>query len=381
MRYPDFLKEGKTIGFVAPSFGCATEPYISLFESARKKLKDLGYKQKAGPNAYAALGIGISNTPPLCGKELNEAYASDEIDAIITCGGGELMCEVVPYIDFDLVKRSKPKWVMGYSDITNFTFLSATIADTAAIYGPCISSFGMEPWHPSIQDALDLFTGKTLKVHGYDMWEGPDPVSDEEVEGNDSEDESCTSSKEDPAEADEEVNPLEPYRPNRKTVHRYFLPGKNSKGEDDLIEVNEGEIFLEGRLIGGCMDCLENLIGTGFDHVSDFSDRYKDDGIIWFLEACDLNVMSIRRTLWHMKNAGWFKNLKGFLIGRPLQFGQDMMGLDQYNAVTGILKEYNVPVLMDLDIGHLPPMMPLIAGAYAKVSAGNNQISVEHILK
>ena len=27
MRYPLFLQDEGTIGFVAPSFGCATEPY------------------------------------------------------------------------------------------------------------------------------------------------------------------------------------------------------------------------------------------------------------------------------------------------------------------------------------------------------------------
>ena len=91
--------------------------------------------------------------------------------------------------------------------------------------------------------------------------------------------------------------------------------------------------------------------------------------------------MSIRRTLWHMKNAGWFKYVKGFLIGRPLHFGEELMGLNQYNAVTGILGEYDVPILMDLDIGHLPPMMPLITGAYAVVNASKNSITVEHILK
>ena len=32
MRYPEFIKAGDTIGFVAPSFGCAMEPYISAFE-------------------------------------------------------------------------------------------------------------------------------------------------------------------------------------------------------------------------------------------------------------------------------------------------------------------------------------------------------------
>ena len=31
MRYPKFLPEKGTIGFVAPAFGCATEPYYTAF--------------------------------------------------------------------------------------------------------------------------------------------------------------------------------------------------------------------------------------------------------------------------------------------------------------------------------------------------------------
>ena len=31
MRYPKFLPDEGTIGFVAPAFGCATEPYKSAF--------------------------------------------------------------------------------------------------------------------------------------------------------------------------------------------------------------------------------------------------------------------------------------------------------------------------------------------------------------
>ena len=37
---------------------------------------------------------------------------------------------------------------------------------------------------------------------------------------------------------------------------------------------------------------LINLLGTSFDHVREFNERYSDDGIIWFLEACDLNAVS-----------------------------------------------------------------------------------------
>ena len=118
------------------------------------------------------------------------------------------------------------------------------------------------------------------------------------------------------------------------------------------------------------------LVGTKYDKVKEFSEKYKEEGIVWFLEACDLNVMSIRRAVWQLDRAGWFSHVKGFLIGRPLCFGQELMGLDQYNAVTEILKKYNVPVIMDVDLGHLPPMMPLIVGSKADVSVKGNQIAV-----
>ena len=43
MLYPDFLVPGGTIGFVAPSFGCATEPYITGFKRAQERLKTVSY--------------------------------------------------------------------------------------------------------------------------------------------------------------------------------------------------------------------------------------------------------------------------------------------------------------------------------------------------
>ena len=171
MRYPEFLKDNGTIGFVAPSFGCATEPYYTAFQNALKNFHTMGFKTEIGPNCLVEQGVGISNKPELCGAELNEAYVDDVSDILISCGGGELMCEVVPYIDFAKIKAAKPKWYMGFSDNTNFTFLSAILCDTAAIYGPCVSAFGMEPWHPSVKDAFDLLRGKINRVHNYDKWE------------------------------------------------------------------------------------------------------------------------------------------------------------------------------------------------------------------
>lgn len=350
MRYPEFLKPDGTIGFVAPSFGCTFEPYISRFNGAIEKFVMLGHSLKEGPNSRLAEGIGISNTPEKCGEELNTFYQDDSIDALMSCGGGELMCEVVPFIDFEAVAKAKPKWYMGYSDNTNFIFPSVTIADTAAIYAPCAGDFGMEPWHPAVQDAYDLLTGARLSFHNYDKWQ-PD--------------------------SDEEFPPNAPYNTTEPNLMKAYLPsGKFLEGS----EVRKTVKF-EGRLVGGCLDCLSMLVGTPYDEVEKFSDKYKDDGIIWFLEACDLNVYSIRRAVWQLREAGWFGHVKGFLIGRPRLFGQDMFGLDQYKAVIDILKEFNVPILMDLDIGHLPPMIPMLCGAYAKVSFVNNEFTISYELK
>ena len=44
------------------------------------------------------------------------------------------------------------------------------------------------------------------------------------------------------------------------------------------------------------------------------------------------------------------------------------MGLDHIRAVTDVLGELQVPILLDTDIGHLPPMIPLISGSMADVS-------------
>ena len=340
MRYPEFLKEHGTIGFVAPSFGCNTEPYKTAFENAGKKWNEQGYGLIYGPNCFAGEGIGISNTPKKCGAELNEYYTAEDNDVLISCGGGELMCEVVPYIDFERIRKAKPKWYMGFSDNTNFTFLSATLCDTAAIYGPCAAAFGMEPWHESLYDAMALLTGKKDTISGYSMWE-KESLKDEE-------------------------HPLVPYNLTENTVIRSF-PDQNAS--------------FSGRLIGGCMDCLVNLTGTEFDHVAEFNDRYKADGIIWFLEACELNVMSIRRAIWHMKHAGWFSNVKGFLIGRPLCFEEEAFGIDHYRAVVDLLAEYEVPVIMDLDIGHFSPMMPLVCGGTADVSVVGQKITIKNTWK
>ncbi len=361
MRYPAFLREKGTIGFVAPSFGCAIEPYRSGFENAQVRWRAQGYQLGLGPNCYADDGVGISTAPDRCGKELTDWYCNKNNDCLISCGGGELMCEILDYVDFGRIREAAPKWYLGYSDNTNFTFLLTTLCDTASVYGPCAAAFGMEPLHPSLNDAMSLLRGEKLIMNGYDKWER-ESLKDEE-------------------------NPLAPYHLTETSVMKYFLPDGRTNVESlqraaaiygHPVGTTEDGIAFSGRLLGGCMDCLVTLLGTKYDRVTEFAERYREDGIIWFLEACDLNLMGIRRAMWQMEHAGWFQHCKGFLIGRP-RVGMDVeeFGIDQYQAVCEMLYRYQVPVLMDLDIGHLPPAMPLICGSMARVVSDGSVYRVE----
>lgn len=356
MRYPAFLKSGGRIGFIAPSFGCTIEPYRSDFESALTWFERMGYKTVLGPNCFCDDGIGISSTPEKCAAEANDFLINDRSDVIISCGGGELMCQILPFIDFDRIGDAPAKWFMGYSDNTNLTFLLNTLCDTASIYSVCASKFNDNDRHKSVDDAFAILGGKKLSVSNYDKWykEVHEEADLEDAASNDRYVNKKTG----------DVFNIMPYR-------QYLYNG----------DAPCDSASLSGRLVGGCMDCLVTLAGTRFDKVSDFARRYKDDGIIWFLESCDLNVMSIRRALWQMENAGWFENVKGFLIGRPLRFDDTFGDFDHYDAVTGILGKYDVPIVMDVDIGHQFPQMPIISGACANVTAKGNRLDIQFILE
>lgn len=347
MRYPEFITEGNTIGFPAPSFGCNVEPYYSCFQNALKFFESRGFRVNPGPNSTLGLGVGISNTPDKCAEELTQMYLAEENDALIACGGGELMCEILEHLDLDKFKSASPKWFMGYSDITSFMIPLVTICDTAGIYGPCADHFGSRKPHDVTLTAFDILCGKKSSVHSYDMYQIEKIKSEED--------------------------PLAPFNLTEVSKKSVF-DGKKlyAPGEYD------SKLEFEGRLIGGCMDILVNLLGTPYEDIKGFTKRYASDGIIWCLEACDLNVFDIRRAMWHFDQAGWFKKgiIKGFIIGRP-DNGESMFNLDHIGSVMPVVEKYGVPAVIDADLGHVPPSMPIVMGSIGHVKVSGNDVELE----
>ena len=341
MRYPKFIKPGDTITFIAPSFGLTTYPYNVRGKWAKKFFMDKGYNVVIGNNVYKSELPYLSNTPEEIGKEFMDNYIDPSSSLLLSVGGGEMQFETLPFIDFEKIKELEPKWFNGFSDNTNYSFLLTTIADVASIYGHCAGSFAMRKLDNSVLDDYLLMTGEKLLLNGYEKFQ-------------------LRSS------AYQKKHPLSSY---------------NLKQDKIITSMFNSSENFEGRLLGGCLDILSLICGTKYDKVKEFNEKYASDGVVWFLEACDLTPQAIKRALLQLKLAGWFDNAKGFLIGRCAHaFNMEEFGINRFNAVD-VLKDLNVPILIDVDLGHLPPSMPIICGSYGVINYKDNEFSLEMLLK
>ena len=66
-----------------------------------------------------------------------------------------------------------------------------------------------------------------------------------------------------------------------------------------------------------------------------------------------------------MRLAGWFDRAAAVLVGRTN--APDHPDLTQREAVLDALGRLDLPIVWDLEIGHVPPHLPLVNGALARV--------------
>lgn len=341
MKYPKFLKDNGTIGVCAPSFGATIEPYVSRLNNAIKTFEGMGHKVVL-TDSVRKLKKARSASGKIRAKEFMQLYESDNVDVVISEAGGELMCEILDYLNFDKIsKMNNPKWFLGFSDNTILTFLLTTIADIASIYGICFPEFGMEAWHKTVRDTYLVLKGEKLEVKNLNKYE-------------------IQSLKREPGKE------LSGYNLTEKSIW------SNLSKEDNFK--------VEGRVLVGCLDILTMLCGTKYDKVNEFVEKYKDEGIIWFVESCELNVFSQTRAFWQLKHAGWFKYAKAIIIGRP-NVKEELFDVNYKEANYSELKDLGIPVVIDADFGHVAPIFPIISGGYAKVDYNKGKCKIKYLLK
>ena len=336
MKYPKFIKENDCIGVIAPSAGAKDELKINKYKNAKKNLEGFGYKLVLSNNIYKC-NRGRSASKLVRAKEVNKFFDSD-IDLIMCASGGEFLIEVLPFVDFNLLVK-KPKYVCGFSDPTGLLFPITTKYDIATIYGENFSSLGSSEMHKSELDFLDILKGNLIELKSYDMYEG---------------------------ERGERITGLE---------------GLNLTHKVKYNEINNSNVEVRGRIIGGCLDIISELCGTKYDGVKEFNERYKKDGIIWYFDNCELSMEETIRTLWKLNEFDYFKYAKCVIFGR---FGSENTCLD-YDVRTclldSVLGDKGIPVIYDGDFSHKSPCLPVINGSIASIKYKNHKFSIKYELK
>ena len=108
------------------------------------------------------------------------------------------------------------------------------------------------------------------------------------------------------------------------------------------------------------------LPGTPYGDLAGFADRHAPEGLLVYVEVAEVDAFTAGRMLHHLRLAGWFDRANAVLVGRTSAPGSP--GFTQLDAVRDALGPLDVPVLYDLDIGHVPPQLALVNGALADVT-------------
>ena len=393
MNYPEKLKKGDTIGICAPSGGIAEKEDILQLELAENQLRKMGYKI-IETKSVRKENKGRSASGKERAKEFMELLENEEVKLIIFAAGGDFLIEIFGYLDFEKIKNLKPKWLQGYSDITGISFLFNTILDIPTMYCQTIKDYAMKPLFRNLTDALRIEEGEGIVQESFEKYQ---KVVDfrESIENEDLENEN--KELKDNKERKENIN-------NTKQLNDEISLNKLGEKEKDerkkekckleeltktyeLTEkvewkniTGEEKIQIKGRSLGGCLDCIKGYIGTKYDKVNEYVERHKKDGLIWFLEVFEMSTPEVYRTLWQMKNAGYFKYCTGIVFGRPLFIREDYE-INFNDTVKEALQELEIPIICDADIGHVKPQLAIVNGAILEITSQNGKGTVKTILE
>ena len=166
MKYPEFLKDGSTIGVTAMSAGVGS--YNEMFDLSIKNIKDYGFSIIETDSVR--VDSFVSNTGEVRARELDELVCNDNVDMIMCACGGDFALEMLPYVNRDNILNN-PKWIMGASDPTSLLYYVTTKLDIATMYGFNAGSFDMNNLHKSNKICFEYLNGNLVKQNSYDLFE------------------------------------------------------------------------------------------------------------------------------------------------------------------------------------------------------------------
>ncbi|MGM9877993.1 MAG: S66 peptidase family protein [Bacilli bacterium] len=328
--YPKLLKENDIIGITATSSGVSEEHDLLRLENAYKNLNKLSYRVIETNNVRTQKKL-VSSSGFKRAEEFMSLWENKDISLIAQVRGGEFLMEMIPFIDENVIKNNSPKWISGYSDSSLLNYYLTTNYNIASLTTTNILNFGMNDIHLSVMNSIECIKNKKFVEESYNLYQFSHSAKEE--------------------------NPYIGYNLTHKVEYKHLY--------------NKNKDKISGRILGGCIDVITILLGTKYDNTASFIEQF-DEGILWCIENCELSVAELYRRLWQMKESGWFKNAKGFIIGRS-RSTEDYGDFTYEDTLHKIFDDMDVPVIYDIDFGHLAPRMSIINGAFATFEYENHK--------
>lgn len=315
--FPKKIGVGSHVRVIAPS---RTFKIISeeTREIAIKRFAELGMKVSYSKNSDE-MNEFVSSSIQSRVDDLHEAFKDKTVDIILTAIGGFNSNEILPYIDYDLIKQN-PKIVCGFSDITALTNAIHAKTGLVTYSGPHFSSFGMEK---GFDYTLEYFrkcfmSDDTFEVLASKQW------SDD------------------------------PWFMNQ--IDRTFIANDGhwliNKGREDKVE---------GHIEGGNLCTLNLLQGTEFMPNLNNAILFIEDN---FMTKAD--DMEFSRNLTSLLQEKTAKNIKAVVVGR-FQKESNISKEKISNILMNIKELKDIPVVANVDFGHTTPIITFPLGGKVRI--------------
>lgn len=330
IRYPAPLQPGDRIGVTSPSCGVGSQLRPRL-EFCIKHLRNLGYEVVVGD---CMDGSGVTSAPaPDRAAELTAMLIDPAIRAVVPPWGGELAIDLLPLLDFEAISAAEPTWLVGYSDLTTVMVPLTLRTGIATLHG---SNLMDTPY--AVPEPLLSWLAAATAPAGSTLWQSA----------------------------------ARAYRGGRHE-HYAFHPQVqkmtfNTPGRWKLLgapDDPEVRVSATGRLIGGCLETVSMLPGSPYGDIADFASRHAPEGLLVYVEVAEAEAVMAARMLHHLRLAGWLDHTNAVLVGRSA--GPPSGRFSQDDALMHALGDLSIPVLYDLDLGHIPPQLAIVNGALADI--------------
>ena len=352
MIKPHRLHVGDSVAIVSLSSGILGESFIKyeLILGVRR-LEELGLKPVFMTNALKGLDF-LKNHPEARADDLKEAFARDDIKAIICAIGGDDTYRTLPYLMEDEIfketVKKHPKIFLGYSDSTT-NHLMLNKLGLRTFYGQALLTDFAEFEPNMLEYSKQAFERLFSNNSPYQI--KPSPVWFED----------------------------------RTDFSENAVGTLRNKHEDTKgYELLQGNGVVHGELLGGCLEILGYYIGAPvsdsvdkvicekynvFPSLEDWSEK------IMFIETSEAKMKPemYRTYIQKLKEIGVFCKINGLVVGKPI----DEVFYEEYKAILKEeLAEFNFPVLYNINVGHAYPHTIIPIGALAQIDCNQKTLTI-----